>query len=193
MIQTKSKRKVEIYISMKNQSEEREEKPNQPVLAFHGVPDSSKVRWKTQTVDAFLIFLQEVDQFQLDHRYQISFLFTHISPDIQDIVTQILLTEKPKKYPDWSTVHQVDFDDLYKATESHFCPKDIDHFNRLLVRSCSSYVVTQKGESYSTTRLQIYTLKRKFTERYNFLLEASRRKGEKLHLKVPALKFKEGV
>jgi hypothetical protein len=164
------------------------------LLAFHGVPDSSKVRWKTQTVDSFLIFLQKVDQFLLDHRYQIPFLFTHISPDIQDIVTQILLTEKPKKYPDWATVHQVDFDDLYKAMQSHFCPKDIDHFNRLLVRSCSSYVVTQKGESYSTTRLQIYTLKRKFTERYTFLLEASRRKGKKKqqHLRVPALNFKEG-
>jgi hypothetical protein len=60
------------------------------------------------------------------------------------------------------------------------------------VRSCSSYVVTQKGESYSRT--SNYTLKRKFTERYNFLLEASRRKGKKKqqHSRVPALNFKEG-
>jgi hypothetical protein len=36
-------------------------------------------------------------------------------------------------------------------------------------------------------------LNRKFTERYNFLLEASKRKGKKkqLHLRVPALNFKE--
>jgi hypothetical protein len=47
----------------KRLSLQKSTQPNQLVLAFHGVPDSSKVRWKTQTVDAFLIFLQEVDQF----------------------------------------------------------------------------------------------------------------------------------
>jgi hypothetical protein len=52
--------------------------PSQPLLVLQ-IREKYCQMWKTQSVDAFLIFRQEVDQFQLDHRYQISFLFTHIA------------------------------------------------------------------------------------------------------------------
>jgi hypothetical protein len=83
-----------------------------------------KAKWKVKSVDAFLIFLQEVD------------FATEIQPG-------------EAENPDWATVHQVDFEDLYKAMQSYFCPKDIDHFNWLLPL-LSKIQMIQKGDKIVT-------------------------------------------
>jgi hypothetical protein len=88
--------------------------------------------------------------------------------------------------------------DVFKATTAdiidmvqiYFAPRDLAHFNTLLANSCKKYEVVQRGDFYAPTRLKLYGLKKKFKDRFEFLVAGAEKTGRRES--IPAINYKQG-
>ena len=146
--------------------------------------------WSVRTVDGFLKFLEDIDKFVLTYNQQIPYLFTHISEDLQEVLAELLYVHKPQKYTSKNDVFKVTTQDLFDIVQIYFAPKDLGHFNILLLGACKKYEVFQKGEYFAPTRLKLYGLRQKFRERFEFLSEGAARLNRRDA--IPAINYKFG-
>jgi hypothetical protein len=132
-----------------------------------------EIIWSNKTVDGFLQFIEDMDRFVLMHNQPVANLYTHIAPDLQEVIAELLYIHKPHKYSSRHDVYQANIQDIYEMVQIHFAPRDLGHFNKLLYSSCKKYEVAQRGENYSPTKLKLYGLRQRFKERFDFLSEGA--------------------
>jgi hypothetical protein len=87
-------------------------------------------------------------------------------------------------------IHKANPKDIYQVAQYLFAPLDLTDFNKSLQESCKEYRVFMRQENFSKTRLDLYYLKGKFKERYEFLLDAAVETNNEKSL--PSLSFKHG-
>lgn len=148
------------------------------------------IKWRDKTIDGFMEFLERIIEFELSYNVKIQALYSHFDPDLQKIISNILRAQHPTIYNSVIKVYKASAEDLMEAVQIHFAPKGLDHFNKLLSSSCEKYKVEQIGGGYGGTRMKLYNLKTKFSERYEFLVNAN--KLSKKPILLPAVNFKQG-
>ena len=150
----------------------------------------ANIIWENRSIDGFLKFLDEIDKFTLTYNQPVPYLFTHINENLQEIIAELLYVNKPQKYTTMSDVFKAMTSDIIEMAQIYFAPRDLAHFNTLLSNACRKYEVIQKGDFYAPTRLKLYGLKKKFKERYDFLVAGA----EKTFRKdcIPAINYKQG-
>ena len=100
-----------------------------------------EIIWSNKTVDGFLQFIEDMDRFVLMHNQPVANLYTHIAPDLQEVIAELLYIHKPHKYSSRHDVYQANIQDIYEMVQIHFAPRDLGHFNKLLYLSCKKYEV----------------------------------------------------
>jgi hypothetical protein len=150
----------------------------------------TSIVWETRTVDGFLRFFDEIDKFTLTHNQPVPYLFTHIADNLQEIVAELLYVHKPQKYSTKLDVFKATTLDILEMAQIYFAPRDLAHFNILLMNSCKSYEVKQRGDYYASTRLSLHGLKKKFMERFEFLSKGAIAVGRRDA--IPAINYKHG-
>ena len=135
----------------------------------------TEINWKIKTVDGFLQFIEHIDRFVLTYNQPITYLFTHIAPDLQEVIAELLYVHKPQRYNSRNDVYKANIQDIYEMVQIHFAPRDLGHFNKLLLTSCKKYEVMQRGENYAPIKLKLYGLRQRFKERFDFLSEGALR------------------
>ena len=150
----------------------------------------TQIKWETRTVDSFLKFFEDIDKFVLTYNQPVPHLFTHISDNLQEVISELLYVNKPQKYGNRNDVFKATTQDIYEMVQLYFAPRDLAHFIMLLMTSCKRYEVIQKGDYYAPTKLKLYGLRQKFRERFDFLSEGAVKAGRKDA--VPAINYKQG-
>ena len=149
-----------------------------------------ELEWKDLSLDGFLCFLEEVEEFQIKHRMEVAELFPLIHRSMKELVAQQLMMNFTTVYIRRRDVQSATIEHITKAMQIYFTPNDINHFNALLKSSCFNYKVEQKTANFMTVKSALAGLRAKFMERYGFLKEACERKGRKKI--IPHLNFKDG-
>ena len=155
--------------------------------------DSDKhqyIKWKTLTLDAFLNFLDEIDLFQKTYDQTVTHIYTHISRAIQQEIKGLLLMHKGLHFKDIRDVHRATWRDIHDVARFLFQPLDLLTFNEQLFKACRPYEVSFRNDNFARTRTDLYHLKGKFKERYDFLWESA--KETKNDRAIPSLNFKSG-
>lgn len=154
-----------------------------------------EIIWSSRTVDGFLNFLEDVNDFQVNNEMQIKYLYGHIHRDIRDYLGNILSELWPNKYPDGGSCYKATKMDISEAARLLMAPRDLEHFTKVLTASCKRYEVKQLGIGYTRTKQDLTRLKHKFRERYEFLtggLKLLYQDGDIPADMIPALNFKQG-
>lgn len=134
--------------------------------------DYKTIKWKRRTLDALLLFFEEVEQYQLLQNQQIKYLFHLLSKDLQEEVIQKTLMRNLRKYKSRADVFKISAEDLLSVTMDMFAPTDTQHFLSLLKNSVQHYEVVQTTRFFNKVRSDLYGLKSKFVERFEFLKDA---------------------
>ena len=106
----------------------------------------TQIKWETRTVDSFLKFFEDIDKFVLTYNQPVPHLFTHISDNLQEVISELLYVNKPQKYGNRNDVFKATTQDIYEMVQLYFAPRDLAHFIMLLMTSCKRYEVIQKGD-----------------------------------------------
>jgi hypothetical protein len=138
-----------------------------------------ELQWKDLSLDGFLSFLEEVEEFQIKHRMEVAELFPLIHKSMKELVSQQLMVNFSSFYVRRRDVQTATVDHITQAMQMYFTPNDINHFNALLKSSCYNYKVEQKSANFMPVKGALTGLRAKFMERYHFLKEACERKGKK--------------
>ena len=150
----------------------------------------ASITWENRSIDGFLKFLDEIDKFTLTYNQPVPYLFTHINENLQEIIAELLYVNKPQKYTTMIDIFKATTADIVEMVQIYFAPRDLAHFNTLLSNACKKYEVFQKGDFYAPTRLKLYGLRKKFKERYDFLVAGADKTSRKDC--IPAINYKQG-
>ncbi len=152
--------------------------------------DYLNIVWKERSLDGYMSFIEEVLEFQWSQGQKIISIFGRIDKSLKDFISDILREYLPHKYSAAEDVYKAPISDIEEAAQILLIPQDLDHFNRVLSASLKKYKVEQVGIGYQQTRANLYRLKTKFKERYNFLTSGAKvLRREEI---IPALNFKPG-
>ena len=155
--------------------------------------DSDKhmfIKWKVRTLDAFLVFLNQINLFQKAYQQVVPYLYTHFSREIQLEVKSLLIMTQPTKYLDANDASRANLQDIYQVVQHMFSPLDLQSFNQMLYESCKPYQPFFHPSDFKKTKTAIYNMKDIFMERYKFLVAAAKRTNNAGAL--PAFTFKQG-
>ena len=150
----------------------------------------TSIIWENRSIDGFLKFLDDIDKFILTYNQPVPHLFTHINENLQEVLSELLYVHKPNKYTSMTDIFKATTADIIEMVQIYFAPRDLAHFNTLLTSSCKKYEVTQRGDFYAPTRLKLYGLKKKFKDRFDFLVAGATKTGRKES--IPAINYKQG-
>ena len=149
-----------------------------------------KIVWKEESVDGFLDFLQKIYHFIKSYDQRVPNIFTHLSEDIQQLVTGLLFSQKSTRYKDMQDIYSASISDIHDVAKVLFAPRDMIQFVECLAESCAPYAVEMKQREYARARTELYSLRQKFEERYEFLAEGAA--TVKRNDVIPSLTFKPG-
>ena len=132
-----------------------------------------QIIWKDETVDGFLEFLQKIYHFMKSYDQKVPNIFTHLSEDIQQLVTGLLFSQKSTRYKDMQDVYSANLTDIHDVAKVLFAPRDMIQFVDCLAESCAPYAVEMKQREYARARTELYSLRQNFEERFEFLAEGA--------------------
>ena len=135
-----------------------------------------------------MIFLEEIEQFQLKYNQEVKYLFQHLSETLQHEVSQRLLEILPHRYRSYAECYRVTKEDLFRVAHYMFVPNDTQHFLYLLKKACSKYEVKQNSKYFSQVKTELASLKVKFIERFIFLKKACKKLGREDIIPLPTFK-----
>ena len=72
----------------------------------------TQIKWETRTVDGFLKIFEDIDQFVLSYNQAVPHLFTHISDNLQEVISELLYVNKPQKYGNKNDVFKASTQDI---------------------------------------------------------------------------------
>lgn len=147
-------------------------------------------QWTNSSIDGFLKFLEDVDQFELRYDRKIKYLFPLIDKTLQKKIADHLVLYMPNKYNSIRKINAVATTDLIEVVACMKCPNNIQHFLKLLKASCKPYQVEQKTKFFKKTKSDLFGLRAKFLERYNFLITGCEKMKRKTA--IPKVNFKPG-
>ena len=70
-------------------------------------------------------------------------------------------------------IYNASLTDIHDVAKILFAPKDMIQFVDCLAESCMSYAVEMKNREYARARTELYSLRQKFEERYEFLADGA--------------------
>lgn len=151
--------------------------------------DYKKIRWKTNKLDAFLNFCEEVNDYDMEHEKKIPSLYTRMSREIRVKISQALYRINKKKFKQHGDFVRATRQEIIRAVQFNFLPTDRNEFLSLLREACEPYKVDVVDYDFSECATLLNTLRLKFVERYNFLKQACEIANPQA---IPSIGFKDG-
>ena len=148
------------------------------------------IQWSDASVNGYLTFLQNVEQFSLKHQQPIKDLLPLVEERLMETVMNEIQLHFPSEFRTRRDMLEISVEHLTAVVQLMLVPKSRQHFLILLKHSCKDLMVEHGNESYKSVKSKLCGLRTKFLDRYDFLREACELSN---HRKcIPHNTFKDG-
>ena len=149
------------------------------------------IKWSDLSVNGYLIFLQQVEQFSLKNQQHVKYLLPLVEDRLMESVMSEIQLYFPREYRTRRDMLQISVEHLTAVVQLMLVPNSRQHFLLQLKRSCKDCGVEQGSfESYKSVKSKLCGLRTKFLDRYDFLKDACELAGRRNC--IPYNTFKDG-
>ena len=143
-------------------------------------------------LDKFMRFLEDIAEFEkCNYDQPIPSVFILIKGRAKETVKHTLMGLFPHVYPTTLSCNDASITDIMSAVKHDIRPLDVVAFNDMLLKSCTAYqVYMDKLEDFKRVDEELCILETKFTQRYEFLVDACKSNG--LYESIPLVTIKNG-
>jgi len=128
------------------------------------------IKWSDASVNGYLTFLQQVEQFSLKNQQPVKDLLPLVEEKLMENVMNEIQLHFPREFRTRRDMLEISVEYLTSVVQLMLVPKSRQHFLLLLQRACKDCNVEQGSlESYKSVKARLYGLRTKFLDRYDFL------------------------